>query len=85
MTLIFAFLVHKLSTTKYTNFICYFLVIYYFFKNKIKNLSVKEQKNAFYEIKTFQQTFKGIKEILTNRKISKFINSYNDVTKNKSI
>ena len=42
------FLVHKLSTTKYTNFICYFFsYLLFFFKNKIKNLSVKEQKNAF--------------------------------------
>ena len=59
-----------------------FLITYYFlFKNKIKNLSIKEQKNAFYEIKSFQQTFKGIKEILTSRNTSKFLESYDKVTK----
>ena len=62
-------------------FIIFLLAYYFFFKNRIKNLSVKEQKNAFHEIKNFQQTFKGIKEILTSRNISKFLNSYDNVTK----
>ncbi len=83
MTLIFAFFlfINYQLLNILILFVTFLVIYYFFFKNKIKNLSVKEQKNAFYEIKNFQQTFKGIKEILTNRKISKFINSYNDVTK----
>ncbi len=62
-------------------FVIFLLVYYFFFKNRIKNLSVKEQESAFIEIKNFQQTFKGIKEILTSRNISKFLKSYDKVTK----
>lgn len=83
MTLIFAFFlfINFQLLNMLILFITFLFVYYFFFKNKIRNLSVKEQKNAFYEIKNFQQTFKGIKEILTSRKISKFVNSYNNVTK----
>jgi len=62
-------------------FVLFLFFYYLFFKNKIEKISRKEQKNAFYEIKNFQQTFKGIKEILTSGKIAKFLKKYDDVTK----
>jgi len=83
LSLIFVFiLLVEINLVFILVFFVLFLLFYYlFFKKKIQKISRKEQKNAFHEIKNFQQTFKGIKEILTSGKIIKFLNKYDDVTK----
>tara|TARA_Y100000591_G_C21833211_1_gene700897 strand:+ start:58 stop:1746 length:1689 start_codon:yes stop_codon:yes gene_type:complete len=83
LSLIFAFILFIEIELVYTLvlFVSFLFSYYLFFKNKIEKISKKEQKNAFHEIKNFQQTFKGIKEILTSGKIIKFLTKYDDVTK----
>ena len=64
----------------FTLFVILLAVYYLSLKGKIQKISKKEQKNAFEELKSFQHTFKGIKEILTSLKLEKFKKKYQKVT-----